>query len=157
LATALTAYEEDIKTRRKYQTSEGKRKPWAKTQLDNIASMTSFYLKDFMNLDLGELNLCKCEQMIEVFAARPMTKRDTQLMISSARHFIKQLRSFFRWLNKSETLPWDLPRKLDLTAHIEFRKLDVQEKERQRAENQTIGHDHLKVIAEYGTPLVRLF
>lgn len=157
LATAFAAYEEDIKTRRKYQTSEGKRKPWAKTQLDNIASMTGFYLKEFMNLDLGELNLCKCEQMIEVFAARPMTQRDTPLKISSARHFIKQLRSFFRWLNKSETLTWDMPRKLDLTAHIEFRKLDVQEKERQRAENQTIGHDHLKVIAEYGTPLERLY
>ena len=31
--------------------------------------MTSFCLKDFMNLDLGELNACKCEQMIDVFGS----------------------------------------------------------------------------------------
>ena len=86
-----------------------------------------------------------------------MTQRKTPLKLASARHFVKQLRSFFRWLNRTDTLPWDLPRKLDLTAHIEFRKPDVQEKVNQRPENQTISFDHLKIAAEYGTPLERLY
>lgn len=157
VAQAFAAYEEEIKSKQKYRTSEGKLKPWAKTQLDNIASMTSFYLKRFMNLDLGELNGCKCEEMIELFAARPLTQRGSPLTFSSARHFVKQLRSFFRWLNRTDTMPWDLPRKLDLTAHVEFRKAEVQEKERHRRENQTISLDHMKLIAEYGTPLERLY
>lgn len=157
LATAFAAYEEEIRSKQKYRTSEGKRKPWAKTQLDNIASMTGFYLKRFMNLDLGELTASKCAEMIDVFAARPLTQRGTPLKFASARHFVKQLRSFFRWLNQTDTMPWDLPRKLDLTAHIEFRKADVQERERHRRENQIISADHLKVIAEYGTPLERLY
>lgn len=157
LATAFAAYEEEIKSKQKYRTSEGKRKPWAKTQLDNIASMTGFYLKGFMNLDLGELNGCKCEEMIELFAARPLTQRETPMTFSSARHFVKQLWSFFRWLNRTDTMPWDLPRKLDLTAHVEYRKAEVQEKERHRRENQTISLDDLKLLAEYGTPLERLY
>jgi hypothetical protein len=154
---AFTAYEEAIKSNSKYRTSEGTRKPWAKTQLDNIASMTGFYLKQFMNLDLGELNACKCDDMIEVFAARPLTQRQKPMTFSSARHFVKQLRSFFRWLNRTDTMSWDLPKKLDLTAHVEYRKAEVHEKERHRHELQTINIEHMKLIAEYGTPLERLY
>lgn len=159
LRQAFDAYESDIKTKKKYLTPDGKRKPWAQTQLNNLASITGFYLKDFLDLDLGELNTNKCDEIIEVFAARPATQRGTPLRLSAAKHFVKQVRSFFRWLDKHDGFQWDLPRKFDLQKKIDYRKPDAEERLRIRMEreNVTIPLDHLKIIAEYGTPLERLY
>src|SRR5690606_25447107 len=72
---------------------------------------------------------------------------------------VKQVRSFFRWLDKHDGFQWDLPRKFDLQKKIDYRKPDAEERLRIRMEreNVTIPLDHLKIIAEYGTPLERLY
>lgn len=159
LRQAFEAFEEDIKAKKKYKSPAGKRKPWAQTQLNNLASITEFYLKDYLELDLGELNTNKCDEIIEIFAARPITQRGTPLKLSSAKHFVKQLRSFFRWLDKHDGFQWDLPRKFDLRRQLDYRKADVDERLRIRKEREivTIPMEHLKIIADYGTPLERLY
>lgn len=159
LREAFAEYEREIKDKKKYKSPAGKRKPWAQTQLNNLTSITEFYLKDYLDFDLGELNTNKCEEMIEVFVARPATQRGTPLKLSSAKHLVKQVRSFFRWLDKHDGFPWDLPRKFDLRRQLEYRKADADERLRIRKEreNVTIPLEHLKIIAEYGTPLERLY
>jgi hypothetical protein len=159
LQQAFDAYRDDIDRKPKYRTPDGRRKPWAKTQLDNISSITDFYLKDVLELDLGELNTNKCDEIIDVFAGRPLTQRGKPLKLSSAKHFVKQVRNFLRWLDRHDELPWDLPRKFDVRRKIEYRNADADERQelRKQRENVTILHEDMKIIAEYGTPLERLY
>lgn len=159
LGQGFEAYREDLQTRKKYKKADGSRKPWGKTQLDNLKSMTGFYLKEFLVLDIGELNNNRCDEIVDIFANRPMTQRGTPLKLSAAKHFVKQVRAFFRWLDVNDAMPWDLPRKFDIRKPIEYRKADPDESVRLRneRENVTIPVEHLKIIAEYGTPLERLY
>jgi hypothetical protein len=119
--------------------------------------MTGFYLVPYLDLDLGELTKCQCEEIIELFSSRPLTQRGRPMRLSFARHLIKQFRSFLRWLDGDERFPWDMPKKLDLRKPIIYRKADTEERIQTRKENITISADHLKVIAEYATPFERLY
>ena len=45
LRQAFAEYEREIKDKKKYKTPDGKRKPWGQTQLNNLTSITEFYLQ----------------------------------------------------------------------------------------------------------------
>ena len=156
---ALEAYAKTIAEKPQYRTQAGGISAWAKTQLDNVSSIRKYYLESYLSLDLGELKASVCESIIEVFTARPNTCHGKPLELSSAMNFVTTIRAFFKWLNKTDDFEWDMPIKFDVRANLTYRQHDIFEKEvqRQKREHFNISREHLKILAEYGTPIERLY
>jgi hypothetical protein len=124
-----------------------------------VSSIRKYYLESYLSLDIGELNTSVCDSIIDFFTARPKTRHGKPLELSSAMNFVKTIRGFFKWLNKTNQFEWDMPDKFDVREILSYTQDDIYEKEvkRQKFEHFTISLEHLKILAEYGTPIERLY
>ena len=153
VSKALDLFEASLIESPKHKTATGGVSAWGKTRTDQCKSLR-FYHAAFLNLDLGQLNKAECEQMIEELANRPLTQRGKSLTQKSARNMIYITRLFLEWLDGTDSIDWELPRKFNLSKRVRYRALEVAEV---KEEVTTIPMDHLKTIIAKATEREKLY
>ena len=138
----------------------------AKTNLDQMSSIRN-YLSDkrfggrnFLTLDLGELDFNRCDEIYGVFRCRPLTLRTglaTRMTPKSAGNITKELSSFFDWLEGSEVFEWDKPKRFHKIVRTPA-KLTAEEQYqmREKKKRSVIPLPHLKTLFEYALPIERI-
>jgi hypothetical protein len=164
LAEAFDAYE--VHVREEATDPNGSLSPWGKTKLDQVSSIRA-YLKDkrfgkrnYLTLDLAELDLECCDEMFGVFRRRPLTLRTDltkRMTPGSSRHFTKELGKFFFWLHRSKDFEWREPDDFRFIKKTPD-KLTVQEQyqKRENKKRSVIPTGHLKTLVEYALPNERI-
>ena len=141
-------------------------KPWGRTKLDQVASIRN-YLSDprfggrnFLVLDLAELNYGRCDEIYGVFRKRPLTLRSKlkkRMTPAATKNIIKELGNFFDWLDGADDFGWMLPRRFKSIRRTPD-ELAPEEKYQKRLTRDkfVISDEELKVLFEYALPIERL-
>lgn len=126
---------------------------WGRAQLRNIERMKERH----SNASLAALDQAAVEMMFRLWRQRPMVKgKDSPIKVKTAKHHIKQLRSFFRWLHRSEEFVWHLP---DGFHDIKTTVLTTRQEQVARytpIQAETYELEELVVLNRYATPIERL-
>lgn len=164
LKQALHSY--SIHLRKENTLPDGTLKPWGKTQLDQLDSITAYLqhekivARKYLAMDLAELTLTPCDEIYGVFRKRPLTIRSkfrTRMTTSSAKNLIKSVGNFFDWLDGSDDLGWTLPRRFHSIRKTPDELTGVEKYERNLAkENSVIPDEHLNRLNEYAIPSERI-
>lgn len=131
---------------------DGRLKPWGATQTRQVA----FIKRYLTNVQIGEMDAAKIDELIGVLQRRPAGEGSAPVSVSWTRNCIKQLRHFFRWLNKRPEFGWKRPADLEMEPiriPLTPREKYAQARPRQ-VETYTL--DELKPLYEYATPFQRL-
>jgi len=126
---------------------------WGRAQLRNVERLKERH----ENIPLDCLKQSEVEGMIRLWRQRPMVKgKESPIKVKTAKHHIKQLRSFFRWLHRSQDFDWQLPDGFhDIKATVATtRKEQVARYTPIQAE--TYDLDELLLLNQYATPNERL-
>jgi hypothetical protein len=103
LHPALDAYGE-------YLSKKYGRTAYARTQA-NLIKLLKGHLD---NQSLSAMTADRIETVLSYFARRPLSKYDNQpLAFYTCRNVLITFRAFLRWLNRSESFDWELPRAFD--------------------------------------------
>jgi hypothetical protein len=164
LAEAFDAYESQI--RKKNTDPTGRLAPAAKTNLDQIRSIRNYLSdkrfggRDFLALDLGELDFNRCDEIYGVFRRRPLTLRTelkTRMTPKSAGNFSKELRQFFDWLEDSEEFEWEKPKRFHKIVRTPVKLTPEEQYQRRESKKRSvIPPGHLKSLFEYALPIERI-
>jgi len=107
--------------------------------------------------NLTDHNYAAVEAALRHWRNRPSVKgAERPIAVKTARSHIKQLKHFYRWLNRSEEFEWSLPEHFDqINCRVKPTK---QERARRHSPLQvaTFSLDDLCLLNQYATPLERL-
>jgi len=164
LAEAFDAYE--IQTKNESTDPTGSVSPWGKTKLDQVSSIRAYLTdkrfggRNFLTLDLGELNYTRCDEIYGVFRRRPPTLRTSlkkRMTPASAKHIIKELGNFFDWLDGAEEFEWVEPRRFhSIVKTPEKLNAEEQYQRRESKKRSVVPTEHLKTLVEYALPIERI-
>ena len=121
--------------------------------------------RDFLNLDLAQVTLPMCQEMIDVVRLRPITiesqlkhKKNpdrplTRLARKSASNIISVIFNFFDWLDLSDDFRWTEPPKFHKLVKSPVR-LTADEKylRNRKKELSTLSDEHIETLSKYALP-----
>ena len=167
LADAIEAFKRH--TEEKFTDHEGVLSAWGRKKLDYMKSIVEYIKQnekgvdantDLLNLDLADLTLTRCQQMIDSFRTRPKSIRSKfkkRLEYSSADGFRKVLVNFWDWLDLSDDWEWEKPSKF---GKIETKIAELTDDEtlskKKKREEWELSDDEIKTLFNCSTPVERV-
>jgi hypothetical protein len=150
LHQALRAFQEYIE--KEYVDSDGKISDNGKSKWRQVKALSK-YVPD---MDLGELDFEKTDEVFGVFRRRPISIRyGTRMTPKSCKNYIGELGRFFRWLHRHPRFQWRKPEDFDDIKRTP-REFD-EDIENEAAEIDVWSIDELVIINQYATPIERIF
>ncbi len=126
---------------------------WGKTRVGQAERLKERHA----DVPLSSLDYDACESLIRYWRNRPPRKgTDTPIAVVSAENHIYELKSFLRWLHRSQRFTWRKPEDLD---EIETRVAETPQEIQARATTEqveTFTLEELCILNEYATPLERV-
>ena len=152
-----------------YRLPDGRMDTWGKKQTDQIRSWRSYLellhkkkkTRDFLNTDLGELNLSVCQDAINAVRLRPLTPKSkftTRLTPTSAGKILYAVVNvFFEWLDTENRFDWTEPPKFHKLTKTPSKTTDEEKYERQQSKQFfTVADEHIRLAFEYALPIERV-
>lgn len=128
-----------------------KKKPdptgWINTQIKQTQRLKAHH----PDIPLTQLNLTKCEELIDFWRHRPLIK-DKVVAATTARNHVVQLGIVFKWLHRNDQFAWRKPEGLE----------DAEQKVQDHRDDPSVIEvdvftvDDLKTLWTYASPLVRV-
>lgn len=114
-------------------------------------------LKKLPNLVLANLNLDEMERQLAYFGNRPVSLKGKRISPLTARNRMKQLKDFWRWLDRSDVFHWEGPRGWhEIRSKIADLPGD-NDRLLQAIQVDTFSIEDLVLMYRVASPLVRLF
>ncbi|MBD3671947.1 MAG: hypothetical protein HUJ26_00350 [Planctomycetaceae bacterium] len=145
LKNAIDGYEESVK--RRHTQADGAIDAWGKARLDQMSTIRN-YLSDkrfggqnYLRLDLAELTFQRCDEIYGIFRGRPLTflsKLRKRMADKSAKNYIKELGSFFDWLDGADGFDWIQPRRFHKISKTPDKLTAQEQYERRQKKQQSI-------------------
>ena len=163
LIDAIESFKEA--TKKKF-TKEGILTAWGQKKIDSMNSVVA-YVKlrpsesatDLLNLDLADVTLTQCQEILDSVRNRPLSIRSgfkRRLKPSSVENFKKVLNDFWSWLDLSEEWDWTYPKKFrKLETKTEGLSEDEVYQEKRLREEWEITEDEIKLLFQCCTSVER--
>jgi site-specific recombinase XerC len=149
LYQALDAFADYI---RKTKVADGRTTPYGKKVTEELASLKQ-HARD-VPLTLFGLN--EIEEIITHWKHRPQTKKGKPCAIETARHMIKRLRKFIKWLHKEPSWHWRKPADYEPEQVRIPRTAEEKTRVVTGHQVQTYTVDELATLYQYATPRERV-
>ena len=150
LHTALAAYCKALAATRKGL--DGRVNANGNTQIRQV----EFVQKHLADCRLDELTGNQIDAFQEILRQRPLTKAGTRSSVRSTKNYLKQFRSFLRWLHKTDEFEWALPTRFEFGALAIPETSAEKSKQLRTARVLTYTEKELEILWAYATPMQRL-
>ena len=151
LHEAFDGYQEFIKEEY-FRPEEGNLTAWGNTQRRQVETLRNHH----QNQPLAELDEEAVVKLISYWRRRPYKQGTNKPVTSkSAGNYIKTLKRFLKWLDRTSSFTWRKPFALnDLETRVQVLRSDYENKG--LAQVDTFSLEELKLLMRYGQPLDRL-